>query len=126
MNFPAELKYTKSHEWVREEDGEVVVGITEHAQDALGDIVHVELPEVGEVFEREGACCEVESVKAVSDVYCPVSGEIVAVNEGLEDAPEQVNEDPYKGGWLFRVSLSDAAELGELLSAEEYAAVAAD
>jgi len=121
-NIPQELKYTKSHEWVRlEEDGSVSVGITEHAQGLLGDMVFVDLPDVGDEFEAEQDCAVVESVKAASDVYCPVEGEIVAVNEELEDSPEQINANSYHEGWIFRVQPANAADLDGLMSADEYA-----
>jgi len=123
-NIPNELKYAKSHEWVRDEgDGTVVVGITDHAQELLGDLVFVELPEVGDTVDAGNECAVVESVKAASDVYSPVSGEVVAVNEGLADAPETVNEDAFGEGWLFRVRLSADSELDDLLDDEAYAEV---
>ena len=121
---PKDLKYTKSHEWVRtESDGSVTVGITDHAQELLGDLVFVEAPEPGTTIEAGTACATVESVKAASDVYAPVTGEIVAVNEDLADGPERVNESPYGDGWLFRIQPSDTAELDALMDAEEYAAM---
>jgi len=120
-NIPSELKYTKSHEWIRDEgDGSVTVGITEHAQELLGDLVFVELPEPGSMVEAGSECAVVESVKAASDVFSPVSGEITAANEALSDAPEKVNEDAFGEGWLFRVKLSDAGQLGGLLDAAAY------
>lgn len=120
-NIPSELKYATSHEWVRNEgDGTVTVGITEHAQDLLGDMVFVELPDVGDEVSTGDDICVAESVKAASDIYAPVSGEIVAVNEELEDSPELVNSDAFGGGWLFKVKLSDASELENLLDAEGY------
>ncbi len=120
-NIPSELKYTKSHEWIRDEgDGSVTVGITEHAQELLGDLVFVELPEPGSMVEAGSECAVVESVKAASDVFSPVSGEITAANEALADAPEKVNEDAFGEGWLFRVKLSDAGQLGGLLDAAAY------
>lgn len=120
-NIPNELKYAPTHEWVRlEENGEVVVGISEHAQDLLGDMVFVELPEVGRYLDASEECATVESVKAASDIYAPISGEVIAINEELEDSPELVNSDPYGDGWLFRVKLSDATDLEELLSANDY------
>ena len=123
-DIPQELKYTKSHEWVRlEDDGSVTVGITEHAQGLLGDMVFVELPEVGDEFEAEQDCAVVESVKAASDIYSPLEGEIVAVNEELEDAPEQINVNAYHEGWIFRLMPANASDLDDLLSAEDYAAV---
>ncbi|WMC09426.1 glycine cleavage system protein GcvH [Oceanimonas pelagia] len=120
-NIPSELKYARSHEWVRvEENGEAVIGITEHAQDLLGDMVFVELPEVGRTVDASEDCAVAESVKAASDIYAPVSGEIIAVNEALEDSPELVNSDPYGDGWLFRIKLADESDLDELLDAEGY------
>jgi glycine cleavage system H protein len=121
-NTPAELRYTKSHEWVRtESDGTVTVGITDHAQELLGDLVFVETPEVGASLEAGGACAVVESVKAASDVYAPVGGEVVAVNEQLADSPELVNSDPYGEGWLFRVK--PAGGLDGLMAADAYQAM---
>ncbi|MCB1829485.1 MAG: glycine cleavage system protein GcvH [Chromatiaceae bacterium] len=121
-NIPTELKYAKSHEWVRDEgDGTVFVGITDHAQEQLGDLVFVELPEVGETLTAGSECAVVESVKAASDIYSPVSGEVVAVNQTLEDAPETVNEDAYGDGWLFRVEISDESDIDELMDADAYA-----
>lgn len=118
---PSELKYAKSHEWARlEEDGSVTVGITDHAQDALGDVVFVELPEVGAALAASDEAGVVESVKAASDIYAPVSGEVIAVNEQLEDAPETVNADPYNDGWFFKLQPGDTSELESLLSAEDY------
>lgn len=120
--LPVELKYAASHEWARLEGDVVTVGITDHAQDALGDLVFVELPTVGDVVSAGQEAGVVESVKAASDIYAPVSGEIIAINDALVDAPEIVNTEPYAGGWLYQIKISDAAELDELLSAEEYAA----
>lgn len=120
-NIPEDLKYTESHEWVSvEADGSVRVGITDHAQEALGDLVFVELPGVGDEIDQGDACAVVESVKAASDIYSPVTGEIVAVNEALEDDPGIVNADPYGDGWLYQVSLSDTGELDALMDAEAY------
>jgi glycine cleavage system H protein len=122
MNLPAELKYTESHEWVRREaDGTVSVGITDHAQAALGDLVFLELPAVGRALKAGEACAVVESVKAASDVYAPVAGEVVAVNEALSGAPEKVNEDAF-GAWLFRLRPADAAAADALLDAVAYRA----
>lgn len=122
--IPAELKYVSSHEWVRDEgDGTVTIGITDHAQDLLGDVVFVELPEVGSRFDAGEEMGVVESVKAASDVYAPLSGEVVEINETLENAPETVNSEPYGDGWFFRVKLSDAGELESLLDAEAYGEV---
>ncbi len=121
-NIPAELKYVSSHEWIRVEgDGTVTVGITDHAQELLGDVVFVELPEAGADLGTGDDAGVVESVKAASDIYSPLSGEIVAINEALEETPESVNSDPYGDGWFFRIKLNDPAELDELLSAEAYA-----
>ncbi len=120
-NIPSELKYATSHEWVRNEgDGTVTVGITEHAQDLLGDMVFVELPDVDDEVSTGDDICVAESVKAASDIYAPVSGKIIAVNEELEDAPELVNSDAFGGGWLFKVKLDDASELENLLDAQGY------
>ncbi|GHB59212.1 glycine cleavage system H protein [Psychrosphaera saromensis] len=120
-NIPSDLKYASSHEWVRNEgDGTVTVGISEHAQGLLGDMVFVDLPDVGDEFAAGDDCAVAESVKAASDIYAPVAGEIVAINEELEDAPEKVNADPYGDGWLFRIKLEDASELDDLLDAEGY------
>ncbi|MBB1343999.1 glycine cleavage system protein GcvH [Pseudoalteromonas sp. SR45-6] len=121
-NIPSELKYASSHEWVRNEgDGTFTVGISEHAQELLGDMVFVELPEVGDEVLAGEDCAVAESVKAASDIYAPISGEIVAINEDLEDAPETVNNDAYGDGWLFRIKASDESELENLLDAEGYA-----
>jgi glycine cleavage system H protein len=122
-NIPVDLKYSKSHEWVRvNDDGSVTVGISDSAQDQLGDMVFIEVPEVGQTVTAEEACAVVESVKAASDVYAPVSGEIVEVNESLSDAPETVNQDAYGEGWLFRMQPADASELDALLDADAYQA----
>ncbi len=120
-NIPSELRYATSHEWVRNDgDGIVTVGITEHAQELLGDMVFVELPEVGESVSAGDDVAVAESVKAASDIYAPVSGEIVEVNEDLEDSPELVNSDAYGDGWMFKIKLDDASELEALLDAEGY------
>jgi len=120
-NIPTELKYASSHEWVRDEgDGTFTVGITEHAQELLGDMVFVELPEVGDEVDAGEDCAVAESVKAASDIYAPISGEVIAINEELEDAPETVNNDAYGDGWLFRLKASDVSELDNLLDAEGY------
>ncbi|MFT6757667.1 MAG: glycine cleavage system H protein [Chitinophagales bacterium] len=120
---PTELKYAASHEWARlEEDGTVTVGISDHAQQALGDVVFVEAPDIGDDLDAGGEAGVVESVKAASDIYSPVSGEVVAVNEVLEDAPETINEDPYGEGWMFRIKPVDVSEFDELLNAEAYEA----
>ncbi len=117
MAIPEELQYTKTHEWVRREDDVATVGITEHAQDELGDVVFIELPEKGASFGVGDAFGTVESVKAVSDLYAPVGGEIVEVNEALNDAPEKINEEPYGDGWIIRLRVSEETDL---LSAGEY------
>ena len=122
-NVPAELKYSKEHEWLRKEaDGTYTVGITEHAQELLGDMVFVDLPEVGATVSAGDDCAVAESVKAASDIYAPVSGEIVAVNDALVSAPEIANSDPYGDGWFFKIKPANAADLDGLLSAEQYAA----
>ena len=121
-NIPAELKYASSHEWVRNEgDGTYTVGISEHAQGLLGDMVFVDLPDVGDEVEAGEDCAVGESVKAASDIYAPISGEVVAINEELEDSPELVNSDAFGEGWLFRVKASDESELEALLDAAGYA-----
>ncbi len=122
-NIPSELKYLPSHEWARlEEDGvTVTVGITDHAQDLLGDVVFVELPEVGSEISAGEEAGVVESVKAASDIFSPVGGEVVEINEDLEESPELVNSDPYDDGWFFKVKITDAEELSGLLDAEAYA-----
>jgi len=118
--LPGDLKYTKDHEWLRqEEDGSVTIGITDHAQSALGDLVYIELPEAGREIELGGEMAVVESVKAASDVYAPVSGTVVAVNEDLSDDPEKINLDPYGDGWIVRLQPS-AGEDGETMSPDEY------
>jgi glycine cleavage system H protein len=126
-NSPKDLRYTKSHEWLRDEgDGTVTIGITEHAQELLGDLVFVDLPEQGATLEAGGDCAVVESVKAASDVYSPVSGEVLEVNEALDGAPETINEDAFGNGWMFKLKLSDASELDGLLDADAYEAVVAE
>lgn len=122
-DIPSDLKYCRSHEWVRLDGDTVTVGISDHAQALLGDLVFVELPEVGKEFDAGEECCVVESVKAASDVYSPVSGEVTEVNEALEGAPEKVNSDPYNDGWLFKLKLSDSDELDNLYDAEQYQAM---
>ncbi|GAB2509980.1 glycine cleavage system protein GcvH [Microbulbifer agarilyticus] len=118
-----ELKYASSHEWARvEEDGTVTVGISDHAQEALGDVVYVETPEVGQTLSAGEEAGVVESVKAASDIYAPISGEVVAINEALEDEPETVNSSPYDDGWFFKVKPSDEGELDKLLDADAYKA----
>ena len=117
MSVPQELQYTKSHEWVRVEDDIVTVGITDHAQEELGDVVFVELPEEGDSLDAGDTFGTIESVKAVSDLYAPMGGEVVEINSVLNDSPEQVNEDPYGEGWILKIRTSEEADL---LSAEEY------
>jgi glycine cleavage system H protein len=120
MNIPAELKYTKDHEWVRIEGDEAVVGITDFAQGELGDIVFVEIETEGDTIAKEEVFGTVEAVKTVSDLFMPLSGEIMLFNSELEDAPETVNTDPYGEGWMIRIKLSDTSELDELLSSDDY------
>ena len=118
---PSELKYATSHEWARlEEDGTITVGISDHAQDALGDVVFVELPEVGVSISAGDSVAVIESVKAASDTYAPVSGEIIEINEELEDSPERINDDPYGDGWMYRVKMEDPGEANDLLDADSY------
>jgi glycine cleavage system H protein len=124
MSIPSELKYTKSHEWLRQEaDGTVTVGITDHAQEALGDIVFLELPDTGRTVKAGEECAVVESVKAASDIYAPVSGEVIARNDAAIDTPESVNQDAYTA-WLFKLKPGNPAEIGALLDAAAYAKVA--
>ncbi|RME39908.1 MAG: glycine cleavage system protein GcvH [Deltaproteobacteria bacterium] len=123
MEFPEELKYTEEHEWAMVEDDIVTVGITDFAQDALGDVVFVELPEVGTQVEAGKPFGVVESVKAVSDIYAPVSGEVIEVNEELPDSPELVNTSPYEDGWMIKIRLNDTSELDKLLDADAYEAL---
>ena len=120
MRFPEELHYTESHEWARKEDGEAVIGITDFAQDALGDVVFVELPQEGITFKVGDVFGSIESVKAVSELYAPFSGEVVAINNDLEEHPEWVNHDPYGQGWMIRVRPSNPEEWDQLSSAELY------
>jgi glycine cleavage system H protein len=120
MNIPKNLKYAKSHEWVRVEGGVAVVGISDHAQHELTDIVYVEVPEIGVRAQAGKECAVVESVKAASDIYAPVSGEVVAVNDELNGAPELVNQDPYGNGWIFKIQMSNPGELNDLLSPDDY------
>jgi glycine cleavage system H protein len=125
--IPGDLKFLKSHEWARMEDnGRVTIGISEHAQGLLGDLVYVELPSVGDTVKQGTACAVVESVKAASDVYSPVSGTVVAVNDALGDKPETINEDAYGEGWILAIEPDDAAELDEMLDPDDYAAMIED
>lgn len=123
MNYPSELKYTKTHEWVRLEGDVAVVGITDFAQDALGDVVFVDLPQTGKAVEAGSAVAVVESVKTASDIYAPLSGEIIEVNSALSDKPELINQSPYAEGWLFKMKVNPA-DVNGLLSAAEYQTVA--
>jgi glycine cleavage system H protein len=126
MNFPEDLRYTRDHEWARTKDGRVVVGITEFAQDQLGDIVYVELPAVGATVKKGETFGVVESTKAVSDLYAPISGKVVEINAPLVDAPEGINAEPYGKGWMIAVEPSDPKELAELLDAKAYSAFVAE
>ena len=120
MNFPADLKYTKDHEWIRVEGDVAYVGITDYAQSELGEIVFVDITTQGETVAKEESFGTIEAVKTVSDLFMPVSGEVLEVNPELEEAPELVNEDAYGKGWLIKISMTDASELGDLLSVDEY------
>jgi glycine cleavage system H protein len=122
MEFPTDLRYTREHEWVRADGARATVGITDYAQDALGDVVYVQLPDVGLNVVAASSCCEVESTKSVSEVYAPVSGTIVEVNDALTETPELVNQAPYGDGWIFVVELADTAEVDTLLDAAGYRA----
>lgn len=123
MNIPSELKYTKDHEWIKIEGNVATVGITDFAQGELGDIVYVEVETVGENFDKEEVFGTVEAVKTVSDLFMPVSGEVIEFNDSLESNPEAVNNDPYGAGWMIKINLADLSELDGLLSADEYAAL---
>lgn len=123
MNFPADLKYTKDHEWVRLEGDTAVVGITDFAQSELGDIVYVEVETLDESLEKDAVFGTVEAVKTVSDLFLPMSGEIIEFNESLEDEPEKVNSDPYGDGWMIKIKVDDASDFESLLSVEEYKAL---
>jgi glycine cleavage system H protein len=120
MNFPEDIRYTREHEWARRKGGSVVVGITEFAQDQLGDVVYVELPDVGDPVKKGESFGVVESTKAVSELFAPVTGKVVEVNDPLSDAPETINEDPYEEGWLIAIEPSDPEELEELMDAKGY------
>jgi glycine cleavage system H protein len=120
LNFPADLLYSESHEWARSQNETVRIGITDYAQDQLGDIVFVELPQIGDSLDKGAEFGTVESVKAVSELYMPIGGEVVAVNQTLEDAPELVNTDPYKGGWMIEVKPANPSEMKDLLTPEAY------
>jgi glycine cleavage system H protein len=126
-SIPSDLKYLESHEWARvESDGTITIGISDHAQGALGDLVFVEVPEVGKALKKGNAAAVVESVKAASDVYSPISGEVIAANESLGSAPELVNSDPYGQGWLFKIKPTNKDELSQLLDAKAYEKVVED
>jgi glycine cleavage system H protein len=126
-NIPGDLKFLSSHEWARvESDGTITIGISDHAQDLLGDIVFVELPEVGQALDAEADAAIVESVKAASDLYSPLSGEVIEINSLLEDQPEIINSSPYEDGWFFKLTPSDISELDNLLSPEDYSEVCED
>ena len=125
MEIPQGLKYSKEHEWVAAEDSVATVGITDHAQGQLGEIVYIELPAVGEKVSKDDPFGVIESVKAVSDIYAPVSGTVVEVNEDLPESPEVVNEDPYGDGWLIKVRMNDASDLDDLMDSDEYAEMVA-
>ena len=123
MNVPENLLYTKEHEWVLVEDDIATIGISEYAQGELGDVVFIEMPDVGDETIQSETCASIEAVKAVSDMYAPVSGEVTAINETLEDDPQQVNNDPYEAGWILKIKLSDPGELDNLMSPAEYEAL---
>jgi len=120
MNFPDDLRYTQEHEWVRVDGTTARVGITDYAQDALGDVVYVDLPDVGATVAAMASCCEVESTKSVSEIFSPVSGSVAEVNPDLTDTPQMINEDPYGKGWIFAVEMADPAELDGLMDAAAY------
>jgi glycine cleavage system H protein len=122
MSFPADRKYTRSHEWALTEGSRVRVGVTSYAQESLGDVIHIDLPTVGTKAKAGGPVAEIESVKAVSDIYAPVSGTVVAVNETLDGNEAVINQDPHGAGWLFKIKLADAGEVGTLLDSAAYAA----
>lgn len=120
MNIPEELSYTKDHEWARIEDDTATIGITDYAQGELGDIVYVDLPEIGTQVNQGDSFGTIEAVKAVSDLFAPLSGEVVAVNDALNDAPEKINEDPYQEGWMIKIKMKDASEKEELMDSRQY------
>jgi len=122
MDFPEELRYTKQHEWIRLEGGTATVGVTDYAQEKLGDVVFVEMPETGMSIQKGDAFGVVESVKAASDVYCPVGGEVIEINHALEEHPEYVNQSPYGDGWIIRVKVTDSSAMNDLMDAEQYQA----
>jgi glycine cleavage system H protein len=120
MNIPADLKYTKDHEWIRVNGNEAIVGVTDFAQSQLGDVVFIEIETLGETLDKEEVFGTIEAVKTVSDMFMPVSGEIVAINDKLADTPELVNKDPYGDGWMIKIKVADPSQLNDLLSAEQY------
>jgi glycine cleavage system H protein len=120
MNIPADLKYTKDHEWIRVNGNEAIIGVTDFAQSQLGDVVFIEIETLGETLDKEEVFGTIEAVKTVSDMFMPVSGEVIAVNEKLADTPEVVNKDPYGDGWMIKIKVTDPSQLNELLSAEQY------
>jgi glycine cleavage system H protein len=120
MKLDPSCKYSKDHEWIRVEGDEGIIGITDHAQEELSDVVYVELPEVGDTFDKDEVFATVESVKAASDVFMPIGGEVLAINESLEDSPELVNQDPFGEAWFVRVAIADASELDDLMDADGY------
>jgi glycine cleavage system H protein len=122
MNFPKELRYTKEHEWIRDEGGTATVGVTDYAQEKLGDVVFVEMPETGVSIQKGDAFGVVESVKAASDVYCPVGGEVIEINHALEEHPEFVNQSPYGDGWIIKVKVTDSSAMNDLMDAGQYQA----
>ena len=121
MNIPENLKYTKDHEWIKAEGGEAIIGITDFAQGELGDIVFIEVETVGEELDKEETFGTIEAVKTVSDMFMPISGEVLEFNQKLEDTPELINSDPYGGGWIIKIKIKNASELDDLLSSTEYA-----
>jgi glycine cleavage system H protein len=122
MNIPKDLKYTEDHEWIRVEGEDAYIGITDYAQGELGDVVYVDLPAEGDFFAKSDVFGTIEAVKAASDLYCPISGEVVEINEAVADAPETINKDPYGSGWMIKIKISDTSELDDLLDASGYEA----
>ena len=122
MNIPKDLKYTEDHEWIRVEGEDAYIGITDYAQGELGDVVYVDLPAEGDSFAKTDVFGTIEAVKAASDLYCPISGEVVQINEDVADAPETINKDPYGSGWMIKIRMSDTSELDDLMDAADYEA----
>jgi glycine cleavage system H protein len=120
MNFPKELRYTNQHEWFRDESGTGTIGITDYAQQALGDVVYVEMPEIGTVFSKGDAFGVVESVKAASDIFAPLSGEVIEINQALEEHPEYINQSPYGDGWIIKLKVSEPSEVNALMDSQKY------